>query len=1198
VSALDTHIITITLMGFAPDDLSVYTDEPVEWRNLLPATAHLNGGTPYKVYLARVLGGTSAQVAAGARFKALAERPLSGLSAISATIAPGASFVYTFTTAGDYDYYASELLTRTGRVTVLPRPDLEIDSIGVSPMPVALSGTAMISAVIVNSGPGTAGPFSVTWRATPVWMPESGTSYSGMWSITGLPAGQSIVVTASQTMAQSGAFSLLVTADSTDALRETHESNNTGQSEIGVLGVIPYCGNITGDVTWAYAVFVPTCDITVLDGATLTVRSGAVVKPVDGVGLFIQGRLDAIGAVDTPVVFTSYHDDAYGGDTNSDGSATAPAPGNWLTIHVAATGWANFDHARIRYGGLGWGGYAANVVRNEGGILRLAQSTIEFGGSMGLRVTSGSKLTVESSVIQSNAGNGIDFTQTDGATAPLITGTSFISNAGYAIYFTLNPATFDGSGIQNNSAYGNTTNGMGLVASFKGASKLTGNAGMAYVLFAESGVNSNSSLMIAEGAVIKVILRFNPNYGMGGYIGVDGILTASGSAANPVIFTSLKDDAYGGDTNNDGSVTAPAAGDWGAIHIAATGRANIEHTRIRYGGIGWAGYGGNGVRNEGGTLRLAQSRIEFGASMGMRVTSGSKLTVESSVIQSNAGNGIDFTQTGGATAPIITGTSFISNAGYAIYFTLNPATFDGSGIQNNSAYSNTTNGMGLMASFKGASSLTGNAGMAYVLVAESGVSSNSSLVIAEGAVIKVILKFNPNYGVGGYIGVDGILTVSGSAANPVVFTSLKDDAYGGDTNNDGGASAPAAGDWGAIHIAATGRANIEHTRIRYGGIGWAGYGGNGVRNEGGTLRLAQSRIEFGASMGMRATSGSRLTVENSVIQNNAGNGIDFTQTDGATAPMITGTSFISNGGYAIYFTLNPAIFDGSGIQNNSAYSNTTNGIGLAASFKGASGLTGNAGMAYVLVAESGVSSNSSLVIAEGAVIKVILKFNPNYGVGGYIGVDGILTVSGSAANPVVFTSLKDDAYGGDTNNDGNVTAPAAGDWGAIHIAATGRANIEHTRIRYSGFGWAGYPSNSVRIEGGVLSMTNASVERGNGVGITLNGGTLSVTASTLAHNDTGISLGTSASAPVLDHVVFSANTVGLLVAGSIPPVLTSCSFVGNTSYGVNNLMLGRVNAVNSWWGSPTGPTHGTNPGGMGDRISDGVDYSPWLSAQP
>jgi hypothetical protein len=40
-----------------------------------------------------------------------------------------------------------------------------------------------------------------------------------------------------------------------------------------------------------------------------------------------------------------------------------------------------------------------------------------------------------------------------------------------------------------------------------------------------------------------------------------------------------------------------------------------------------------------------------------------------------------------------------------------------------------------------------------------------------------------------------------------------------------------------------------------------------------------------------------------------------------------------------------------------------------------------------------------------------------------------------------------------------------------------------------------------------------------------------------------------------------------------------------------------VDGENNWWGSPTGPTTPTNPGGTGAKVSPGVDYTPWLIAR-
>ena len=69
---------------------------------------------------------------------------------------------------------------------------------------------------------------------------------------------------------------------------------------------------------------------------------------------------------------------------------------------------------------------------------------------------------------------------------------------------------------------------------------------------------------------------------------------------------------------------------------------------------------------------------------------------------------------------------------------------------------------------------------------------------------------------------------------------------------------------------------------------------------------------------------------------------------------------------------------------------------------------------------------------------------------------------------------------------------------------------------------------------------------------------------------------------------------------------------GNTDYGINNTASSIVDATNNWWGDasgpydPTGsdpvppcdddPTDDLNDDGLGDKVSDNVDYCPWLKA--
>jgi len=73
--------------------------------------------------------------------------------------------------------------------------------------------------------------------------------------------------------------------------------------------------------------------------------------------------------------------------------------------------------------------------------------------------------------------------------------------------------------------------------------------------------------------------------------------------------------------------------------------------------------------------------------------------------------------------------------------------------------------------------------------------------------------------------------------------------------------------------------------------------------------------------------------------------------------------------------------------------------------------------------------------------------------------------------------------------------------------------------------------------------------------------------------------------------------VGVWSAGRTPIASNqiNCNNIdGNTGYGVINYNSSVViDATHNWWGHATGPEHTLNLGGLGDRVSDNVNYDNW-----
>jgi len=115
---------------------------------------------------------------------------------------------------------------------------------------------------------------------------------------------------------------------------------------------------INSDTVWKLSdsPIVTRDSVWVKPGIKLTIEPGVVVKfaasdPYKRI-LINQGYLEAIGTPDKPIIFTSYQDDAAGGDTNGDGTASSPQPGDWWYLTFQGNNsLTHLSNVIIRYGG-------------------------------------------------------------------------------------------------------------------------------------------------------------------------------------------------------------------------------------------------------------------------------------------------------------------------------------------------------------------------------------------------------------------------------------------------------------------------------------------------------------------------------------------------------------------------------------------------------------------------------------------------------------------------------------------------------------------------------------------------------------------------------------------------------------------------------------------------------------------------------
>ncbi len=316
-------------------------------------------------------------------------------------------------------------------------------------------------------------------------------------------------------------------------------------------------------------------------GKSLTLKEGVVVKMQGGYYFDVFGALALLGSAANPVVLTSYTDDTAAGDTNNNGPSSG-SPGQWCGIVLKSnSGPSTLDHAEVRYAGSGgW-----DAVTFDGWGIGLAMSD---------------------TLVEQSAADGIDLR--GNLNYPAVTHCQLTDNAGKAVAGLCIDTV---SGFSDNSASGNGGSYMHVVnpapagnVVIEASNCLNG----ALVFATHCTVPSGTSLTLNEGVVVKMAGGY--------YLYVQGALNTAGTPRHPVVFTSLQDDAYAGDTNNNGA-SSGSPGQWcGFIYDAVAALSTVENLLIRFAGS--SSYAGLESRKP--TLDARRVRVESGASRGFQVS--------------------------------------------------------------------------------------------------------------------------------------------------------------------------------------------------------------------------------------------------------------------------------------------------------------------------------------------------------------------------------------------------------------------------------------------------------------------------------------------------------------------------------------------------------------------------------------------------
>ncbi len=551
-------------------------------------------------------------------------------------------------------------------------------------------------------------------------------------------------------------------------------------------------------------------DLKMKPGALLTIDAGVHLKFAANADLFIEGALSAQGAPSKRIIFTSLRDDAVDGDTGGDGP-TAGSMGDWggiffndtvndalcqmLYCDLRFAGQEGFGNvgtpirmdARAnptflalrftdcRYNGIDIEGedYFTNITFNQTAAPYILRDDLSVRQPAVLTIAPGTLFKM---------GNGVDLRVYNGLTAAAV--------AGNPIHFT---------SLKDDSRGGDTNND----------GQTVGNAGDWGGIYFDAGVKSSSMnfcefhfgggggfnntgrplLLDLRAEVTFANLRFDD-------------CTSNGIAVNPVNYDSDARMLFPGNT--------PYV-QFGDLAVATGSKLTIDPgCVIKF--------------SEGSNMHINGGLIAEGtASAPIIFTSIADDSLLGDTDNNGRGQGVPgqwggISFSGSAMSSLCRlhycqfrfgGRGGFGNVGWVVQVSplVNPA------FANLRFTQNAYNGIRLANGSYASNVLFDQTAAPYLLSGDYVIDASGGLTIAPGTLFKCFGSSD--------IYIRSRLTAVGTATAPIIFTSIRDDRYGGDTNNDG-ASNGVTGDWGGIVFqpsSVPGASEIAYGEFWYGASG-------------------------------------------------------------------------------------------------------------------------------------------------------------------------------------------------------------------------------------------------------------------------------------------------------------------------------------------------------------------------------------------